>query len=171
MKTGRNEPCPCGSGRKYKQCCLGTAGAQNQAVIDPKLTPAELVAARCRAFQQGDFGFIYDSYHPDSPFRQLYPRRLDYLQQGRGELQRDFRILECRVLKEEIGEGEARVLFYLVSKFQGRSGETFELSRFQRTPSGWRYHSSLKLERGEFSGGLEEIDWADFDRVDQRIRF
>jgi hypothetical protein len=22
MKTGRNEPCPCGSGRKYKQCCL-----------------------------------------------------------------------------------------------------------------------------------------------------
>jgi uncharacterized protein len=22
-KTGRNEPCPCGSGRKYKKCCLG----------------------------------------------------------------------------------------------------------------------------------------------------
>lgn len=21
-KTGRNEPCPCGSGKKYKQCCL-----------------------------------------------------------------------------------------------------------------------------------------------------
>jgi len=23
-KTGRNDPCPCGSGRKYKNCCLGT---------------------------------------------------------------------------------------------------------------------------------------------------
>lgn len=23
MKAGRNEPCPCGSGRKYKNCCLG----------------------------------------------------------------------------------------------------------------------------------------------------
>lgn len=22
--TGRNEPCPCGSGRKYKKCCLGS---------------------------------------------------------------------------------------------------------------------------------------------------
>ncbi len=22
LKTGRNEPCPCGSGRKYKKCCL-----------------------------------------------------------------------------------------------------------------------------------------------------
>jgi hypothetical protein len=27
MKIGRNEPCPCGSGEKYKNCCLGkTAG-------------------------------------------------------------------------------------------------------------------------------------------------
>lgn len=24
MKIGRNEPCPCGSGKKYKQCCLGS---------------------------------------------------------------------------------------------------------------------------------------------------
>jgi hypothetical protein len=23
MKIGRNEPCPCGSGKKYKHCCLG----------------------------------------------------------------------------------------------------------------------------------------------------
>ena len=22
MKIGRNDPCPCGSGKKYKQCCL-----------------------------------------------------------------------------------------------------------------------------------------------------
>lgn len=25
MKTGRNEPCPCGSGRKYKKCKLSNA--------------------------------------------------------------------------------------------------------------------------------------------------
>lgn len=24
-KLGRNDPCPCGSGRKYKQCCLKSA--------------------------------------------------------------------------------------------------------------------------------------------------
>jgi preprotein translocase subunit SecA len=22
LKTGRNDPCPCGSGKKYKKCCL-----------------------------------------------------------------------------------------------------------------------------------------------------
>ncbi len=26
-KVGRNDPCPCGSGKKYKKCCLGTATA------------------------------------------------------------------------------------------------------------------------------------------------
>lgn len=24
IKVGRNEPCPCGSGKKYKNCCLST---------------------------------------------------------------------------------------------------------------------------------------------------
>jgi SEC-C motif domain protein len=25
-KTGRNDPCPCGSGKKYKHCCLNKSG-------------------------------------------------------------------------------------------------------------------------------------------------
>jgi hypothetical protein len=31
-KPGRNDPCPCGSGKKYKQCCLKTK--QTQAASD-----------------------------------------------------------------------------------------------------------------------------------------
>jgi uncharacterized protein len=26
-RVGRNDPCPCGSGKKYKQCCMRKAGA------------------------------------------------------------------------------------------------------------------------------------------------
>lgn len=36
MKVGRNDPCPCGSGRKYKKCCLGRAkgsGSNNLAEL------------------------------------------------------------------------------------------------------------------------------------------
>lgn len=33
MKTGRNSPCPCGSGKKYKQCCLTKPGFA-QAIVD-----------------------------------------------------------------------------------------------------------------------------------------
>jgi preprotein translocase subunit SecA len=25
-KVGRNDPCPCGSGKKYKKCCIGKKG-------------------------------------------------------------------------------------------------------------------------------------------------
>jgi len=34
-KIGRNEPCPCGSGKKYKHCCLGKHEAARQ-VKDPE---------------------------------------------------------------------------------------------------------------------------------------
>ena len=29
MKIGRNDPCPCGSGKKYKRCCLQTVTNEN----------------------------------------------------------------------------------------------------------------------------------------------
>ena len=29
QKTGRNDPCPCGSGKKYKKCCLQKDAADN----------------------------------------------------------------------------------------------------------------------------------------------
>jgi hypothetical protein len=28
-KIGRNDPCPCGSGKKYKQCCAGKAAEKS----------------------------------------------------------------------------------------------------------------------------------------------
>ena len=30
MSTGRNESCPCGSGKKYKNCCLGGDGIETE---------------------------------------------------------------------------------------------------------------------------------------------
>ena len=30
MATGRNDPCPCGSGKKYKKCCLPGAEEENR---------------------------------------------------------------------------------------------------------------------------------------------
>ena len=34
MKTGRNDPCPCGSGKKYKHCCLLSASVANDEFED-----------------------------------------------------------------------------------------------------------------------------------------
>ncbi len=50
---GRNEPCPCGSGRKYKKCCLSAEGAAF--AVDPSL-----VAAVDLAFEDSDWEPLYD---------------------------------------------------------------------------------------------------------------
>jgi tetratricopeptide (TPR) repeat protein len=43
-KTGRNDPCPCGSGQKYKRCCLprheAAAAADRAAAPTPEAAPA-----------------------------------------------------------------------------------------------------------------------------------
>lgn len=35
MKIGRNDPCPCGSGKKYKKCCMNTEGVEPQTDKSP----------------------------------------------------------------------------------------------------------------------------------------
>jgi hypothetical protein len=55
MKLGRNDPCPCGSGKKYKQCCLAKdeakerdarAKAEAKAAKEPATAEAEAKASR-----------------------------------------------------------------------------------------------------------------------------
>jgi len=40
MKIGRNAPCPCGSGKKYKMCCLHTDEEARHAVLVMPPEPA-----------------------------------------------------------------------------------------------------------------------------------
>jgi tetratricopeptide (TPR) repeat protein len=56
-KTGRNDPCPCGSGKKYKQCCLARdeAAAATARVAQPVAAPARRPKF-VNLFQQGDRG-------------------------------------------------------------------------------------------------------------------
>ena len=44
METGRNDPCPCGSGKKYKRCCLG---------LDRQAGAARSQAGQVRAIAAG----------------------------------------------------------------------------------------------------------------------
>ena len=40
-KIGRNGPCPCGSGRKYKHCCLPKYRAEQRKVLEEQRAQAE----------------------------------------------------------------------------------------------------------------------------------
>ena len=55
-KVGRNDPCPCGSGKKYKKCC---------AIFDDPKT-AQLSSEECRVFYEtwyGLMGFVNERKH------------------------------------------------------------------------------------------------------------
>ena len=41
IKTGRNDPCPCGSGKKFKQCCIGKEMYENHIHIDDKMSDGD----------------------------------------------------------------------------------------------------------------------------------
>lgn len=48
MKTGRNDPCHCGSGQKYKKCCLDKDAAAKSAELE-KLAAEAAQAAQAAA--------------------------------------------------------------------------------------------------------------------------
>jgi hypothetical protein len=75
MKVGRNDPCPCGSGKKYKKCCL----AKDEAAARQEYAQ--------RATMQREVGRAFDlPAFPEPP----PPTQPDPLDQARGELWEAF---------------------------------------------------------------------------------
>jgi tetratricopeptide (TPR) repeat protein len=78
-RIGRNDPCPCGSGRKYKHCCQAkdaTAGSRSGAAQGAPLSPGlkqRLHALAVTAKQQGDGGRWAEAVATLREFVQLMP--------------------------------------------------------------------------------------------------
>jgi SEC-C motif domain protein len=58
-KPKRGQPCPCGSGRPFEQCCEPVHLGQRQPA-----TAEELMRARFTAHVAHNFKFLHDSYRP-----------------------------------------------------------------------------------------------------------
>jgi tetratricopeptide (TPR) repeat protein len=48
-KTGRNDPCPCGSGQKYKRCCMDKDQAAEHAILAAEEAARNAIKAQHRA--------------------------------------------------------------------------------------------------------------------------
>lgn len=69
MELGRNSPCPCGSGKKYKQCCLGKQSAPENMAIDALFMQAQIAHSKGRiAEAQSHYASILtrDPNHPEA---------------------------------------------------------------------------------------------------------
>ena len=60
MSIGRNEPCPCRSGRKYKNCCLGRAAGSSDSASGPAAVDSTRLLAMYRG---GRFAELAELLH------------------------------------------------------------------------------------------------------------
>lgn len=59
MAAARNDPCPCGSGLKYKKCCLKTGGArraQRLKITQTMIVTFAVAAVLCAIFWKPAIG-------------------------------------------------------------------------------------------------------------------
>jgi len=85
---GRNDPCPCGSGKKYKKCHMRLVKAQQEAekstrgveqIITPEAIPYEVYAALAQANENNLVALIWEMGHELGPFRKNFAEQSDYL--------------------------------------------------------------------------------------------
>jgi hypothetical protein len=145
VDVGRNEPCPCGSGRKYKKCCLSARDAA--AANDP-----EMVAAVDRAIEEDDWEPLHGRVDAamrlfergaplehvrfwDGDVRSRKPDRTELAKMctagwlGRCELEIVY-VLDRYRLAATVRDG-LRLARYLLRRFGARSPTVEEIAKLQ----------------------------------------
>ena len=86
---GRNDPCPCGSGEKYKKCCMRTHRVQKEAqkssrrpeqLIGSGTTPWNMFKLLRQMRENNMPNLFWETSHPLGPFRQQYPSKESYFE-------------------------------------------------------------------------------------------
>lgn len=131
----------------------------------------ELLLARIAAYRQRNFAYIYDTSHPDSSLRQLFPGRDEYLAFAAEQLGDRLQITSVTVLREEVSAHQARIIFYQLLQVDAAQQETLECARLLLEDGLWLYHSSQKLLLDDYPGDWRQVGFADFDRVTDKLIF
>ena len=64
-KTGRNAPCPCGSGKKYKHCCLHNEQAAGHASLAAQRAARAATQDRKRDHRQDFYALLHEAQELD----------------------------------------------------------------------------------------------------------
>jgi len=75
MNVGRNDPCPCGSGKKYKKCCLDRDQVRDKESPATAPTPPAVVGELRRALEEREFTSLQEAQGFTTRFMHNYNRR------------------------------------------------------------------------------------------------
>jgi len=85
---GRNDPCPCGSGKKYKKCCYRLHQVQREAakksrtvdeLVDAETTPFDMFDLFVQIGDNNILPLFWEMAHDAGPWRAKYPAKEDFL--------------------------------------------------------------------------------------------
>ncbi len=130
MKLSPNAPCPCHSGKKYKQCCQP---------YHKGILPANamlLMRSRYSAYALHLADYIINTTHPDNP--DFSSARKEW-EESILEFCRHTRFLGLKITEFIDGESEAFVTFEATLS----GGVLKEKSRFLKVEGKWLYESGL----------------------------
>jgi SEC-C motif-containing protein len=134
-------------------------------------SPSQLITARIAAFRRCDYGFIFDSYHPESNFRRQFTDRDEYIRYGWASLGKDFRILDCRIIREESAADLFRVIHLLEFELHGHRQRYAELVWLESGGEGWLYRCGQKLTEEEWPVPAGQLDFSHFDAVVDKVLY
>lgn len=135
MRTvGRNDPCPCGTGLKFKKCC----GPAVEGVAWPG-TPEALMRSRYTAYVVGAVDHLYRTAHPTSD--QIAGVDPEQFKKETGAYCQalTFTGLTIHQTWPADEQGVARVKFTAAYTLQNEPGAMTELSEFVRLNDRWVY--------------------------------
>lgn len=125
----RSDPCPCGSGRDFADCCAPALAGER-----PAATAERLMRSRFTAFVRGDSAYLLASWHP-----RTRPASLDLQDQPRWE--------RLEILGTEAGreaDDSGRVEFAAHYRTDAGAGCLHEISRFVREAGRWFYLDGIQ---------------------------
>lgn len=88
-QVGRNDPCPCGSGQKYKKCCMNADRVQKEAskssrepheLIGEHTSPWDMYKLLVTVRESNMPKFFWEATHELGPWRARYPTAEGYFE-------------------------------------------------------------------------------------------
>lgn len=147
--VGRNDPCPCGSGKKYKQCCQNKNSSNSEAAKNRLLEsiPNLFIKAQQAAKQnQGDIAEnLYKEILTINPKHVLSLNNLGLLSQDLGKLDQAILYLQKAVKLEPTAQYHTNLARALMCKHQNEEA-TFHLkTALQFNPGDYLANNNLGL--------------------------
>jgi len=193
VAAGRNEPCPCGSGRKYKKCCLLAGDAE----LAGAGTGLDVVALVDRAVAHDDWEAVHEVFdqgfvlfEPMAPLEHVRFRQ-DQISARTPDLATLSRLCTTgwkRRCEQEIAYVQARydlepgerdglkMASYLLRRFGARSPLVEEVAELQASEHGVRARklgdtmSRLGITASDVAAGWDEVfDWLERARPEMLL--